>query len=47
MIDESQVMDVMIPFGNVVGDVVTDSDRVVTDDETCRDMSALKMNRGM
>ena len=31
-------MDAFVPFGDVVGNVVTDSERVVTDDETCGDI---------
>lgn len=34
----------MIPLGNVVGDIVADSGRVVADDQTCRDISTLNKN---
>jgi hypothetical protein len=36
-----------VPFGNVVGDIVTDSEGVVTDDETCGNMSGISVKRRM
>jgi hypothetical protein len=38
-------MPVIIPLGDVVGDIVADSGRVVADDQTCRDVSTSNMNR--
>jgi hypothetical protein len=36
----------VLPFGNVVGDIVADSSRVIADDKTCKDVSILNMIRG-
>jgi hypothetical protein len=38
-------MDDYVPFGNVVGDIVPDSEGVVADDETCGNMSGITVKR--